>query len=124
MRKTNNCIHDIRYRVILVTSGRKPLITEPVAKTILEAIRDRCRRSKAKLVFFSCAADRAEFVLRTPLKYTLSDDVNPIKTSSSRRVRRDHPETKDGPHFWEPSYIVLSEQADPGEGDLADLVTS
>lgn len=124
MRKTHNCIHDIRYRVIFVTSGRKPLITPAVAKTILGAIKDRCKRSKAKLVSFTYAADRADFVLRTPLKHTLSDDVNPMKTSSSRRARRDHPETRDGPRFWEPSYLVLTHAAGPEEGDPADLVVS
>lgn len=109
MKKLNNCVYDLSYQLVLVTNGRREVIDAAVAATIEEALRERCVTRQAEVIGFSHAPDHVEIRFSAPPVVDVAEMVNAMKTSSSRRARRDHAAARASEgSFWAPSYLAIS----------------
>ncbi len=105
----NNCVFNLTYHLVLVTKRRRKALTAEMLDAAEVAIRERCDVRKGKLLEFGGEADHIHILLSLPPAEALADFSNAVKTTTSRRLRRDFPHLKRmGGALWSPSYFVCS----------------
>ena len=111
MIHANNCVYALHYHLVLVTKRRRPVLTGPMLEAAEAAIRERCTLRGGQLEEFGAEADHihALLSLSLPPAATLAEFVNAVKTTTSRRLRRDFPQLRRlGDALWSPSYFIAS----------------
>ncbi|OOY15042.1 IS200/IS605 family transposase [Thioclava sp. DLFJ4-1] len=105
----NNCFFDISYKMVLATKGRQSTLSREMHRVAKHVTLERCRARNGDLLEFSGAEDHLEISFSLPPSEAVSSFANAVKTSISRRLRRDFPELKLlGAGLWAPSYFVAS----------------
>ena len=109
MTHANNCVYALHYHLVLVTKRRRPVLTSPMLEAAEVAIRERCETRGGKLEEFGAEADHIHALVSIPPAATLAEFVNAVKTTTSRRLRRDFPQLRHiGDGLWSPSYFIAS----------------
>jgi putative transposase len=109
MAITNNCIYALHYHLVLVTKRRRPVLTGPMLAAAEIAIAERCALRGGSLEEFGAETDHIHALVSLPPAATLAEFVNAVKTTTSRRLRRDFPQLRRmGDALWSPSYFVAS----------------
>ena len=109
MTHANNCVYALNYHMVLVTKRRRPVLTGPMLDAAMIAIRERCERRGGGLTEFGAEADHVHALVSLPPAAGLAGFVNAVKTTTSRRLRRDFPELRRiGGALWSPSYFIAS----------------
>lgn len=109
MIHANNCVYALRYHLVLVAKRRRKVLTGPMLEAAEVAIRERCERRGGRLEEFGAEADHVHALVSLPPAATLAEFVNAVKTTTSRRLRRDFPELRRlGGALWSPSYFIAS----------------
>lgn len=112
--KANNGVFALNYEMVLVTKWCRPVLTGPMIDQARAIAGERCGTRGGTLVDFRGAPEHLRLSLHLPPTAALADFANALKTSTSRLLRRDHPELQDlGETLWAPSYFVASR----GEAD-------
>lgn len=107
--RTNNCVFSLHYHLVLVVKYRRNVLTAPMIASAEAAARERCESRGGRLEEFSAEADHMHMLVALPPAEALASFVNALKTSASRRLRRDFPQLKRlGGALWSPSYFVAS----------------
>lgn len=107
--RTNNCVFSLHYHLVLVVKRRRSVLTGPMIAAAEAAVRERCESRGGLLEEFGAEADHMHMLVALPPAEALVDFVNAVKTSTSRRLRRDFPQLKRlGGALWSPSYFVAS----------------
>ena len=89
--------------------ARRPVLTGPILDAALIAIRERCDLRGGHLAEFCAEADHVHTLVSLPPAAVLAGFVNAVKTTTSRRLRRDFPELRRiGGALWSPSYLIAS----------------
>jgi putative transposase len=92
------------YHVVWATRNRQPIISAPVEKVILEAVRDQCLSKGFELLAINGTDDHVHVALTIPPSYSVADAVARLKGVSSRRVNAAFP---DAIRFeWQKGYGV------------------
>lgn len=85
------------------------MFTSSMLEAVELAVRERCEIRKGRLLEFGGEADHIHFLFTLPPAEALADFSNAVKTTTSRRLRRDFPHLKKmGGALWSPSYFVSS----------------
>ena len=109
MTHANNCVYALNYHLVLVTKQRRPVLTGSMLEAAEAAIRERCELRGGKLKEFGAEADHIHALVSLPPAATLAEFVNAVKTTTSRRLRRDFPQLRlIGDALWSPSYLIAS----------------
>ena len=109
MTHANNCVYALHYHLVLVTKRRQPVLTGPMLEAAEAAIRERCTLRGGHLEEFGAEADHIHALVSLPPAATLAEFVNAVKTTTSRRLRRDFPQLRHlGDALWSPSYFIAS----------------
>ena len=109
INRTNNCVFILTYHLVLVTKRRRGVLTGEMLTAAEAAIRERCETRGGALVEFGGEEDHLHVLVSLPPAVALADFVNAVKTSTSRRLRRDFPALKRmGDALWSPSYFVCT----------------
>lgn len=109
MTQANNCVYALNYHLVLVTKRRRPVLTGDMLASAEAAIAERCALRGGALREFGAEADHLHALVSLPPAATLSEFVNAVKTTTSRRLRRDFPELRRmGDALWSPSYFIAS----------------
>lgn len=109
MTHTNNCVYALHYHLVLVTKRRRQVLTGPMLESAEVAIRERCLRRDGTLEEFGAEADHIHALVSLPPAASLAEFVNAVKTTTSRRLRRDFPQLRRiGDALWSPSYFIAS----------------
>ena len=105
----NNCVYALHYNLVLVVKRRREALTAPMLEAAEIAIRERCETRGGQLEEFGAEADHIHALVSLPPAATLAEFVNAVKTTTSRRLRRDFPELRRlGAGLWSPSYFIAS----------------
>jgi len=122
MTHANNCVYALHYHLVLVTKRRRPVLTSPMLEAAEVAIRERCETRGGKLEEFGAEADHIHALVSLPPAATLAEFVNAVKTTTSRRLRRDFPQLRHiGDALWSPSYFIASAGGAP-QGRLREYL--
>ena len=109
MTHANNCVYALHYNLVLVTKRRRPVLTAPMLEAAEVAIRERCETRGGRLEELGAEADHIHALVSLPPAATLAEFVNAVKTTTSRRLRRDFPQLRHiGDALWSPSYFIAS----------------
>jgi putative transposase len=109
MIHANNCVYALHYHLVLVTKRRRPVLTGPMLEAAEAAIRERCALRGGHLEEFGAEAEHVHALVSLPPAATLAEFVNAVKTTTSRRLRRDFPQLRRlGDALWSPSYFIAS----------------
>lgn len=95
--------------MVLVTKRRRAALTDEMLRAAEIAIRERCDVRGGTLEEFGAEADHIHILFSLPPAEAVADFANAVKTTTSRRLRRDFPSLKRlGSALWSPSYFVSS----------------
>ena len=106
---TNNCVYGLTYHLVLVVKRRRKALSAPMLDAAEIAIQERCSIRGGRLLEFGGEEDHLHALVSLPPAEALADFTNAVKTTTSRRLRRDFPQLKRlGSALWSPSYFVSS----------------
>ena len=98
---------------MLTTKYRQKIITNPILKRIKEVIKDFCEKWNCECIEFNGEADHIHLLFRYYPQMDLSKFVNSLKTTTSRKIRKEFikelPQVCGRRHvFWNESYFIAS----------------
>lgn len=95
--------------MVLVTKRRRRLLDADAFAIAREMTQARVDARNGTLLEFGGEADHLHLLVSRPPAEAIADFVNAVKTSTSRRLRRDVVRIRNaGPVLWSPSYFVAS----------------
>ena len=104
-----NCVYDLTYHMVLVTKWRRRLLTPEAMAVAREMTQARVDARGGEIIEFGGEPDHLHLLVSLPPAAGVADFANAVKTSVSRRLRRDFPHIRGaGPALWSPSYFVRS----------------
>ena len=119
-RTDHSChaLYSLRYHLILVTKDRRPCINEAVFEAVKDQIGKVLVLGSARLDEIRYEPDYVHAVFFAPPQACIARLINSIKTTTSRRVRKEMPEYT-AEHFpdsvfWSRSYMIFT------SGDCTD----
>lgn len=111
-RAGRHVVYKLQAHLVFVPKYRKKIITERVFALLRSAWSTVCLDFECELRETGYESDHVHLLVAYPPKVALSTLVNSLKGVSARRLRTAAlPEVERklwGPHFWSPSYCVVS----------------
>lgn len=111
-RRNCHALYNLEYHLIIVTKYRKPCITPNVFNTIKKQTERIAEMNDVIVKETAYEPDHVHMLLSVPPQICLSGLINSIKTTSARRVKKEHPKHLSRyywkPCFWSRSYMILS----------------
>ena len=105
----NHCVYSLSYHMVLVTKRRRRLLTPAAFAAARGMVQARIDARYGELLEFGGEPDHLHLLVSLPPAASVADFANAVKTSVSRRLRRDFPYIREsGPALWSPSYLVRS----------------
>ena len=105
----NHCVYALSYQMVLVTKRRRRVLTPNAFAAARGMIQARVDARDGRLLEFGGEPDHLHILVSLPPAASIADFANAVKTSVSRRLRRDFPHIRAaGPALWSPSYFVRS----------------
>ena len=105
-------VYSLNAHLVFIPKYRRKVITARVFEVLRESWREVCVHFESTLVESNFEPDHVHLLVKYPPKVALSVLVNSLKGVSARRIRQANlPEVQRmlwGPHFWSPSYCVVS----------------
>lgn len=121
LKTDRNChsLYNLQYHLILVTKYRKKCINEDVFAILKDQIAKVLKMNGACLEEINYEPDHVHILLSAPPQACLAKLINSIKTTTSRRIRKEMPDYIKAfywkPLFWSRSYMILSSGGAPIE---------
>jgi putative transposase len=121
LKTDRNChaLYNLQYHLILVTKYRKKCINEDVFAILKDQIAKVLKMNGACLEEINYEPDHVHILLSAPPQACLAKLINSIKTTTSRRIRKEMPDYIKAfywkPLFWSRSYMILSSGSAPIE---------
>ncbi len=121
LKTDRNChsLYNLQYHLILVTKYRKKCINEAVFSILKDQIAKVLKMNGACLEEINYEPDHVHILLSAPPQACLAKLINSIKTTTSRRIRKEMPDYIKvfywKPLFWSRSYMILSSGGAPIE---------
>ena len=121
LKTDRNChsLYNLQYHLILVTKYRKKCINEAVFAILKDQIAKVLKMNGACLEEINYEPDHVHILLSAPPQACLAKLINSIKTTTSRRIRKEMPDYIKAfywkPLFWNRSYMILSSGGAPIE---------
>ena len=121
LKTDRNChsLYNLQYHLILVTKYRKKCINEAVFAILKDQIDKVLKMNGACLEEINYEPDHVHILLSAPPQACLAKLINSIKTTTSRRIRKEMPDYIKAfywkPLFWSRSYMILSSGGAPIE---------
>ena len=111
--RTARSVSDLKAHLVLTTKYRKKIITSPILKRMEKVIRDFCEKWNCECIEFNGEADHVHLLFRYYPQMDLSKFVNSLKTTTSRKIRKEFsselPQVYGRRHvFWNESYFIAS----------------
>lgn len=104
-----NCVYALSYHLVLVTKRRQKLLDADAFVIAREMVQARVNARAGTVIEFGGESDHIHILVSLPPAEAIADFVNAVKTSTSRRLRRDVSRIRNaGPALWSPSYFVAS----------------
>ena len=111
-RTGRHVVYNLNAHLVFIPKYRREVITARVFEVLRESWREVCVHFESTLVESNFEPDHVHLLVKYPPKVALSVLVNSLKGVSARRIRQANlPEVQRmlwGPHFWSPSYCVVS----------------
>ena len=111
-RTGRHTVYNLHAHLVFLPKYRRGVLTEPVFAILRKAWESVCRDFACTLEEANYEPDHVHLLVAYPPKVALSSLVNSLKGVSARRIRQANlPEVHRklwGPHFWSPSYCVVS----------------
>ena len=111
-RTGRHVVYALAAHLVFVPKYRRKVITEKVYGILRAAWETVCTDFQCELRESGYETDHVHLLVAYPPKVSLSTLVNSLKGVSARRIRQaNFPEVQRalwGPHFWSPSYCVVS----------------
>ena len=121
LKTDRNChaLYNLQYHLILVTKYRRNCINEDVFAILQDQTAKVLEMNGACLEEINYEPDHVHILLSAPPQASLAKLINSIKTTTSRRIRKEMPdyiaEYYGKPLFWSRSYMILSSGGAPIE---------
>lgn len=118
-RTGRHVIHALHAHLVFLPKYRKGVITECVWAILEKSFQKVCKDFEVEITEAGYEHDHVHLLLSYPPKVSLSALVNSLKGVSARRIRQARLQEVEaklwGPHFWSPSYCVVSCRGAPLE---------
>lgn len=112
LQSLHHSVFRLHYHLVLITKYRKKVLTKQMLAFLEDHFRYVLIRWKCALVEFSGEADHAHLLFEARPNLRLSDLVNNLKTTSSRRLRNEFSSYLRQyywkPVFWHRAYCIIS----------------
>ena len=121
LKTDRNChaLYNLQYHLIMVTKYRRKCINEAVFAILKDQTAKVLEMNGACLEEINYESDHVHILLSAPPQASLAKLINSIKTTTSRRIRKEMPdyisEYYEKPLFWSRSYMILSSGGAPIE---------
>lgn len=101
----------MHVHLVFVTKYRRKVFTKATLSALEEMFSKVCEDFEAELVSFEGERDHVHLLVNYAPQISISRLVNSLKGASSRRLRKEHPQTQQ--HYWNgvlwsPSYFASS----------------
>lgn len=107
-----HCVYALNYHLVVVTKYRKKVLTAAMLDRLETITRERLASWEGSLTEFNGEADHLHLLFSLPPKHSLAAFVNALKTTMSRRLRKEFAnelsKTYRKPVLWSQSYCVIS----------------
>ena len=108
-RKERHSITDLKIHLICVTKYRRPVLTAEGLAVVERSFNTVARKMDFNILEFNGEADHVHGLIEYPPKLSVSQIVNALKGTSSRRYGLAGMEKpKDQPALWSPSYFAVA----------------
>ncbi len=128
-RTDHSChaLYCLQYHLILVTKDRRQCMNEAVFLAVKDQIAKVLAMSSARLEEIRYAPDHVHVIFCAPPQACIAKLINSIKTTTSRRVRKEMPELiaeyfQDS-MFWSRSYMIYT-SGEAGEEAVRQYIHS
>ncbi|MBF7689852.1 IS200/IS605 family transposase [Acinetobacter pollinis] len=111
IRTGRHCVFNMHVHLVFVAKYRRDVFSKEILLTMQEVFKCVCIDSEAELVEFDGEHDYVHLLVNYPPKVAISSLVNSLKGTSSRILRKKHPEIRNklwGNALWSPSYFASS----------------
>ena len=112
LKAQHHCVYNVKYHLVLVTKYRHKVINANILCRLKEMVSDRVEAWEGELVEINGEPDHLHMLFELPPKYAVSDFVNALKTSTSRKIRNEFADHLKSfywkPVFWSRSYCVVT----------------
>ncbi|MCL2814244.1 MAG: IS200/IS605 family transposase [Oscillospiraceae bacterium] len=113
LNKNRHIIYDLEYLLVIVTKYRNKILTENVAKRLLEIARNLFETNwNCRIFEINTEYDHIHVMFEAPPQVKLSKLINNFKTVSSLLLRKEFADYLSKfywkPFFWSNSYFVAS----------------
>ena len=121
LKTARNCHarYHLNYHLIMVTKYRKRCITQYLFLSLKDQLEKIAKMNGAEILEIAYEPDHVHILLEAPPQACLSEMINAMKTTSSRKVRKEFPDHLAKyywkPYFWSRSYLILSSGGAPIE---------
>ena len=114
-----HALYNLEYHLIICTKYRRKCITQPVFETIKDQFNKIAAIYGSEIEEISYEEDHVHVLLSVPPHEDLASLINILKSTSSRRIRKEHAAHLQKyywkPVFWSRSYLMLSSGGAPIE---------
>ena len=113
LKSHNHCVFQISYHIVFVTKYRRKCLTKNILTRLNEIILEVCERWNIDLLEFGGEADHIHLLVETHPNVLPSRFINPLKTLSSRYIRKEFEDYLKKyywkkPVLWTRAYCLLS----------------
>ena len=114
MEKTDHNAHSVYlmyYHLIMVVKYRRKVINDPISERAKEIWEYIAPRYGIVLEEWNHDIDHVHVMFRAQPKTELSKFINAYKSSSSRLIKKEHPEIREflwKSHFWKTGYFITT----------------
>lgn len=107
--RSNHCVYDTHYHIVFPVKYRKPLLSEPIMKAILEIAHDIEQRYEISFERLGTDGDHIHILCSFHPKYSGSEIVGTFKSITARELFKRFPELRKdlwGGEFWSDGYYL------------------
>ncbi len=110
-RKTSHSVYDLKYHIVWVTKYRYQVLRGGVGVRTRELIRQICTKLDVQILTGHVSADHVHLLVSVPPTLAVSNLVQRLKGSSSRKLLQEYTELRKrywGRHLWARGYFAVS----------------
>ena len=105
-RKTRHSIYNIKYHFVWIPKYRRKILIGQI-KVDLESLIGECAlRNDIEILSLSVQSDHVHLFVSAPPRFSPAKLINLFKGSTSRELRKQHPQLANKDHLWTRTYYV------------------
>lgn len=110
-RKTSHSVYDLKYHIVWVTKYRYRVLRGGIGVRTRDIIRQICDQLDVRIMTGHVSADHVHLLVSAPPTVSVSDLVQRLKGTSSRKLLQEYTELQKrywGRHLWARGYFGVS----------------